>query len=254
MKRRFAVVKASMFVSLICAVRVCGGSVLMSDLDEPNIGSYNFGAIVWLAVPFQTGSTPISVQSIDVLMQQYQQVADEPFVEIYTDTGSQPGNPILNGLFTPQLPLTSSMGLNVFNDTTAVTLAPNTTYDVVVSAHTLDGYWAWGLMQGTGEAGPGGQILPGTSELRQGWEPLPSGTFGFDLVGTVVPEPSTILLFALGVFAFSRKRLQGLLISADAWMRDRRSPDPTTCSTGVGRSRSRSFTSRGLAVLHFMSK
>jgi hypothetical protein len=199
MKRRFAVINASMFLGLICAVRSFGNSVLMSDLDQPNIGSYNFGSSNSLAVPFQTSSSPVLVQSIDLLMQQYQQVADQPFVEIYTDTDSHPGAPVLNALFTPTSPLTSSMGINVFNDKTPVTLAAETTYYVVVSAHTLDGYWAWGLMQGTGEAGPGGQILPGTTEfINQGWQAVPNGTFGFDLVGTVVPEPSSSLLFALG--------------------------------------------------------
>jgi hypothetical protein len=204
MKKRFAIVIASIFLSLICAVRCFGISVLMTDLDQSNIGSYNFGSIISLAVPFRTGGSPISVQSINLLMQQYQQVADEPFVEIYTATGSQPGTPVANAVFTPQLPLTSNMGNNVFNDTTPVILAADMTYDVVVSAHTLDGYWAWGLMQGTGETGPGGQIVPGTSEfINGGWQAVPNGTFGFNLVGTVVPEPSSRLIFAFGVLALA---------------------------------------------------
>lgn len=96
------------------------------------------------------------------------------------------------------------MGTNTFTDSTPVTLAANTAYDVVVSAHTLDGYWAWGLLDGTGSPGPDGQILPGTTELlSQGWQAVPSGTFGFDLVGTPVPEPSAILLLASASAAFA---------------------------------------------------
>lgn len=208
MKKWFALFNVSMFFGLACAVRASGGtSVLMSDLNEPNIGSYNFGSIVWLAVPFQTGSSPISVQSVDLLMLQYQQVSDQPFVQIYTDAGNQPGTAVSGALFTPHSPLSSTMALNTFTDTTPVTLAANTSYDLVVSAHTLDGYWAWGLMGGTGQAGPGGQILSGTTELlQQGWQGVPGGTFGFELDGTVVPEPSTVLLLALGGLAFIRKR------------------------------------------------
>ena len=91
----------------------------MSDLDQPNIGSHNFGSAIWLAVPFQMGSSPISVQSIDLLLQRYQLVADEPFAEIYTVTGSQPGTPVANAMFTPPSPLTSGIGISVFNDATA---------------------------------------------------------------------------------------------------------------------------------------
>jgi hypothetical protein len=98
------------------------------------------------------------------------------------------------------------MGTNVFNPASAVTLAANTTYDVVVGTSTLDGYWAWGLTQGPGSAGIGGQILAGASEMNPSWQPLPNNSYGFDLVGTVVPEPSAMWIFALGGFAFSRKR------------------------------------------------
>jgi len=208
MKSWFAIVNTSMFLSLICAVPGYGQTVLMSNLGEPNIGSYNFGAVNWAAVPFQTGSSPITVSSIDLLMLQYQPVADQPFVQIYTDAGSQPGTLVPGAQFTPQSPLTSGSSLHVvtFDNSTPVTLAPNTDYDVVVSAHTLDGYWAWGLQQGTGVAGPGGQILPGTVDLReQGWVSV-SGSFGFDLQGSVVPEPSTFMLIGLGGVALLRKR------------------------------------------------
>jgi hypothetical protein len=208
MKRVFVVLSISMLFGLVCGVRGSGSVILISDLDQSNIGSYNFGSIILLAVPLQTGSSPISVQRIDLLMQQYQQVADEPFVDIYTDNGSfLPAVQVPGATFSPQLPLTSTMGINAFDPSSSVTLQANTTYDIVVGAPILDGYWAWGLVSGTGEVGPGGDILPHASEERdQSWEPLVSGTtFGFDLVGTVVPEPSTISLFALGAFVL-RKR------------------------------------------------
>jgi hypothetical protein len=211
MKRRFAVLvlSASMFFGLVCGVRGVGGLILISDLDQANIGSYNFGSGHWFAVPFQTGSSPISVQQVNILMQQYQQVADEPFVDIYTDNGSLfPGVQVPGASFSPQLPLTSTMGVNAFTSSSAVTLQANTTYDLVVGTQILDGYWAWGLVNGPGAAGPGGQILADASELTQNWSRLnpPGTTFGFDLVGTV-PEPSMVSLsafFALGAFVLKK--------------------------------------------------
>jgi len=214
MKWVIAVLSISICFGLACEVRGVGGAILFSDLDQSNIGSYNYGSIILLGVPFQTGSSPISVQRIDLLMQQYQQVADEPFVEIYTDSGSfLPAIQVPGATFNPQLPLTSTMGINAFNPSSPVTLQANTTYDVVVGAPILDGYWAWGLVSGTGKAGPGGEILPHASEERdQSWESLVSGTtFGFDLVGTVVPEPSTISLLALGVFVLGRRGVWRML-------------------------------------------
>jgi len=208
MKRVIAFLSISTLFGLVCEVRGSGPGILISDLNQSNTGSYNFGSIISLAVPFQTGSSPISVQQIDLLMLQYQQVGDEPFVAIYTDTGSfLPAVQVPGATFSPQLPLTSSMGINAFDPAMAVTLQANTTYDLVVSAHVLDGYWAWGLVNGTGAAGPGGAILPHASEERdQSWGALVSGTtFGFDLTGTVVPEPSTMSLFVVGAFVL-RKR------------------------------------------------
>lgn len=71
---------ASIFLGLIFAQRGFGDTVLMSNLGEPYLGSYNFGSVVLLAVPIETSNSPVSVQSIVLLMQQYQTVADQPYV------------------------------------------------------------------------------------------------------------------------------------------------------------------------------
>jgi hypothetical protein len=210
MKKAFAVLYILTFFGLLCEVRGANGVTLISDLDQSDIGSYNFGSGHWLAVPFQTGSSPISVQQINLLMLQYQQVADEPFVDIYTDNGSLlPAVQVAGASFSPQLPLTTTMGMNAFDPSSPVTLQANTTYDIVVGTHVLDGYWAWGLVNGPGEVSPGGDILADASERTQSWNTLNyEDAFGFDLVGTVVPEPPTILLCALGAFVFTARQVR----------------------------------------------
>jgi hypothetical protein len=213
MKRTFALSSASIFFGLVCAVRGLASGILVSDLNQSNTGSYNFGSGHWFAVPFQTGSSAISVQQVNLLMQQYQQVADKPFVDIYTDNGSLlPAVQVPGATFNPQPTLTSTMGVNAFNASSPVILQANTTYDLVVGTQTLDGFWAWGLVSGPGAAGPGGQILADATERTQGWATLnpPGTTFGFDLVGTTVPEPSmmSLLTVAFGAFVL-RKRVVG---------------------------------------------
>ncbi len=211
MKRIFAALSLSTFFALVCDVRGTG-VILISDLGQANIGSYNFGSGTLIAVPFQTGSSAISVQQVNLEMLQYQQVADTPFAAIYTDNGFDlPGTQLPGATFNPQSTLTSTMSANAFAPLAPITLQANTTYDLVVSSSVLDGFWAWGLVNGAGSAGPGGQILADASELRDGsWTTLnPPGTvFGFSLVGTAVPEPSMASLFAIsaiGVFVFRRR-------------------------------------------------
>jgi len=139
MKRIFAVLSISMFFGMVCAVHGTG-IILMSDLNQANIGSYNFGSGTLIAVPFQTGNSAISVQQVNLEMLQYQQVADSPFAAIYTDNGSDlPGSQIPGAIFNPQGTLTSTMGPNAFDPSAPITLQANTTYDLVVSARVLDG-------------------------------------------------------------------------------------------------------------------
>jgi hypothetical protein len=190
------------------------GTIYLTSLGQPSIGSAAVASDSWQAEVFGTGKNPggYVLDSIQLAMTPASGAPDDFTVMLYTATGiigAAPGNSIgtLSGSSDP-----STGGLYTYT-ADSLDLAPSTDYFIVVTAGTAAsaGAYAWSLentSSATSSGGWGGGILFSSSD-GSSWN-YTSGTVPqFDLTATAIPEPDTLILMGLpGVLFFVWRRWQ----------------------------------------------
>jgi hypothetical protein len=194
--------------------------VLVSNLDQPGRPSPAFiNTTYWDGVLFVTGDQPTLLNSV-TLDVRGGDFAGSFYVTLYSDQNGVPGTPMAGGqLNGPTQPQDFSSFLT-YSAAQPLSLAPNTPYWAVTSSTELgtDGQ-SYGMfyvsqLGSTTFTSDYGWQLPDTAvfspDSGNSWisytTVAPNNTFFLQVSGTVVPEPASVGLGLLGLFACVLRR------------------------------------------------
>lgn len=179
---------------------------LLSNLPSNDGGHGLVSSGTLRAVSFTTASTPFSVTSATMRLSEYNSTTDTALLSFRLDDGGVPSNTIYASLIAPGS-ASDAAGNFVFTTESAITLAGNTTYWMVIAAASTVETFRWNrsnpVVVPTGIATFGVQAI---RDEEGTWSEGESGPHSFAING--VPEPTTALLCGLGLagLVFSRRR------------------------------------------------
>ena len=204
-------ITASVFGLLAPQILQAQGTTYLSNLDQSSVGSLAAGSDSWLAATFETGTNPggYVLNSIQLAMTDAVGSTGGFMVMLYAPASGSflPGSSLgtLNGSLNP---VTS--GLYTYTPAANLTLAPRTTYSIVLTAGTTvaNGAYEWSYAginsyNPTDDWGTLSGVLGGAWTSSNGSSPWigNEGAFPqFAVNGTGVPEPGVLGLFVLGGF------------------------------------------------------
>jgi len=190
----------------------CQGTVYVSNLGQPSVGSGAVGSDSWLAAEISTGGNPggYVFDSLQLAMTPATGNPSDFMVQLYTSGGGVgaivPENSFatLTGSSDP-----ATAGLYTYT-VSGLTLPPSQIYFVVVTAGTpiASGAYAWSYENTSPATSSGGWGGGGYLQASDGihWNFLGAsvGQLQFDVTATAVPEPDTLVLMGLpGVLFFA---------------------------------------------------
>lgn len=169
------------------------------------------------AAAFTMPGTAYTLDSVVLRLSNFD-AADTPVVEIRNDGGTNPGSTVLANFTNPAGQGAAFLDYT-FTPTSAFTLSSSTKYWLVVSSS--NGHYDWSAnipnQAPTGLATYNGVMF--SNNFGASWT---NSTIinSFKITGTVVPEPSTVILSGLAVTA----------IAANSYFRRRKAGSPTKAS------------------------
>ena len=189
------------------------GTIYLTSLDQPSVGSAAVASDAWQAELFTTGKNPggYVLDSVQLEMTSASGAPDDFNVMLYTSVGGNgaiPGNSLgtLGGSTDP-----STGGLYTYT-ADSLELAPSTDYFIVVTAGTASsaGAYAWSLENTSSPNTSGGWDSTDvifSSNNGSHWGYSYYNVPQFDLTATAIPEPETLYLLSLpGVLFFAWRR------------------------------------------------
>ncbi len=197
------------------------GTVYVTTLGQPSVGSAAVASDSWQAEVFTTGRNPggYVLDSVQLAMTPASGAPDDFTVMLYNAVGvagALPGTSLgtLNGSTDP-----STGGLYTYT-ADILEFAPSTSYFIVVTAGTATsaGAYAWSLENTSSPTTSGGWNSTDVLFSSSGGSSWHQSSFGidpqFDLTATTIPEPDTLYLLSLpGVLFFAwrgwRTKAQG---------------------------------------------
>jgi len=202
---------------LSCFAISTHAATLVSNLSQPAIGGAGVTTTQWLASNFASGPNALGYQVDSVTIDILAGSGTGFFAAIYSDSGFAPDTPIVNGLLSGS-PSPGS-GLSTYTTSSAF-LAASTNYWLVLGVSPGGNYSGNATIEisGVDTSAFGfaiGDFLEFTVAPGGPWA-FAVGSLHFQVNGTAVPEPSSGLLFALGllVLATARTRPQRYCIRA----------------------------------------
>lgn len=200
-----------LLVAFACRCVQAQGTVYLSNLGAPSMGSYSVASDSWLAVGFRTGSNTggylldsVTLAMLDAIGNPSSFVVSLYWSSVFAPRPGSSLSPLL-GTTDPQ-----SAGLYTFVAPPNLLLLPNTTYYIAVSegATTASGAYQWGTADMSpnlgGNGWSGGGVFVSADGLPAGWNSIPGYT-QFALNATAIPEPSAFALILLGGILLCRR-------------------------------------------------
>jgi len=186
----------------------------VSNLTESATGTSGFTSTGWCTSSFITDGASYVLKSVTMrVLSQSVPVTIEAL--LYNNNGGQPGqiaetligNPTVNSIWDGSLDTTTFEDITVLSN--GITLSPNTTYWLVATATSGAGVWA--STNTTNSMSPGLWSITGEHSVSFDsggiWS---AGTPGypnqFNIDAIIVPEPTTFLLFSLGMIMLRKRR------------------------------------------------
>lgn len=161
-----------------------------------------------MAARFTTGTGVWELNSVELAARNYAATANFQ-VSLYSISGQVPGTKLAD--FTGPNP--GAYGNYTYTAASEILLQPGTTYFIVASSTESESFYGWGQTNSsTFTTLPGWSLYKGNASTVDGvWGPNMDGvTPLFAVTATAVPEPSALVLAALGlgalgVYRFSRR-------------------------------------------------
>jgi len=194
----------------------CQGTVYVSNLGQPSVGSGAVGSDSWLAAEISTGGNPggYVFDSLQLAMTPATGNPSDFMVQLYTSEqyagGFAPGSSIttLTGSTDP-----ATAGLYTYT-ASGLALPSFHSYFIVLTAGTpiASGSYAWSYENASPATTSGGWNGGGYSQASDGinWNAgfgNPPDQLQFDVTATAVPEPDTLVLMGLpGALFFAWRR------------------------------------------------
>ncbi len=201
------------------------GTVYVSSLGVPSIGSASVGNDSWLAEGFRTGTNAggYVLNSIQLALSNASGNPSGFTAMIYNQNpnivvGAFPGMSVgtLNGSLDPVI---GGLYTYTYSPASTLALSPMSYYFIVLTAGTAvaDGTYNWSInspQDPTSTGGWSGYRIVLSSSDGLGWGPGPIGSVQFAIAATDVPEPSTLGAVALGGLLFLWHRRSAKAVSA----------------------------------------
>ena len=202
MNGQFACISVFASWVLVAGVLCAQGSMSVSNLDLPSVGSQAVAADSLLQAQFHTGDNPLGyvLNSVHFSMAPATGDASGFAVSLYSHSDADPGG-FLSSLNGPD----PSAGGQFVYSAGGIQMEPDSRYFLVMTAESLiaDGSYEWNLVDRfeNHDAVDGWLIPIGYRVSSDGtdWIPTRQYTPQFGVDVTVVPEPSTILLVVFGL-------------------------------------------------------
>jgi len=177
---------------------------LLTNLAGSDYGYGYVSSSTFRAFSFTTSGTSFNITSVTMRLYDYNSSADSSDIRlsIQVNSGSNtPSGTIFGALVAPTA---GSGGYEdfVFTPESAITLAGNTLYWLVITSTSASESFAWARSNGaeqtpTGIATPGQQFI--SDNGNTGWHEGNDGPHTFAIQGNSVPEPGTCALVGIGL-------------------------------------------------------
>jgi len=191
------------------------GTVYLSNLGQPSVGSATVGSDSWLAETLITGNNPggYALDSVQVAMAPASGYPSGFTVMLYSKSTQASSGPIPgDSLGTLSGSSTDPVNGGIYTYTAAgLTLSSSSDYFIVLTAGTplASGAYAWSLGSPSPISSSGNwnaTIAVYTSSDGLAWSGPSLGEPQFALTATAVPEPETLYLLGLPVLLFFTRR------------------------------------------------
>jgi hypothetical protein len=194
--RGVATLSACALVFLAASRPAAADAVLSDNLTSASGGVETATGDTWLTAGFGTDGRDYDLTSITLLLQRAS-IGGQVELDVYDDDFLQPGS--LVGSLTYSGTIGSSLSEVTFT-TTGLSLAANSSYWVVLKAVT--GEFAWSWANDSDGSGAGFQHTWGsTDDAGATWFTYDSYPLQMSVMATAVPEPGSLIPFALGAGA-----------------------------------------------------
>jgi hypothetical protein len=204
--------------AIVSAPTVGADTILYNNVDHSIYGGGgNYGitngtsdqASGPLADSFSTGSTTIYLTDVKVSLTYFGTIGNgSTHVELFSDSSTAPGTLLTTVGTLADTNLTGSLTIFDFTLSTPFALAANTRYWIGLVADPTNGsVAAWSSSDSAAGTGVAGQYL----EYQGGIYANDNGPWNMEVIGSAVPEPSSIVSALSGVlclagFTWCRKR------------------------------------------------
>ena len=197
---------------LSSAILPASGAIVFGNFGTPDsgngvlVGDSPFGGdtFSW-AYRFALTGTPVEVDSINLVLEEFFQADGDPIVNLYRAGPGGPGSLVTSfaGLASP---LNTTAGIHSFTPETPAVLAPNLAYWLSVT-QSASGNFSWNTSDPPSD--PGGEISVAEIWMSDNgglnWTLNPARP-KLQLVGTPIPEPAIPLLLGLGALLTLRRK------------------------------------------------
>ena len=177
--------------------------VLLTNMSGTDYGYGYVSSSTFRAFSFTTSGTSFNITSVTMRLFDYDTSADSSDIRlsIQVNSGSNTPSGTIYGVLAAPAAGGGGYESFVFTPESAITLAGNTLYWLVISSTSSSESFAWARSNGaeqtpTGIATPGQQFI--SDNGNAGWHEGNDGPHKFEIQGNSVPEPATCALAGVG--------------------------------------------------------
>lgn len=196
------------FAILVCCIsaRVADADLITGNLSENVNGSSLAFDVHWVATTFTTDNQSYELDQITTVLDTHQNTGGTLFAAIFDLDGfNQPGSSLVELTIGPVGAAPSPVAMTPVSP---FTLEANTTYFLVFGANSGSDFVNTSITDSTNQSGPGsiGDQFWETDTINGSWISTNNSALLMQIEGTVVPEPSSMMLGFIAIgFSVTRR-------------------------------------------------